>query len=270
MRPKHSSLYTEELLRDIFCQLRGLYYFCAMKLSINHDPMGKAIDDFFRLGKAKHKLIVHSSLFEDDEMPVDNLFRTECQMPRLERMALNLCQGRVLDVGAGAGCHTLALESRGLEVTSIDISKLSTQVRTMRGAKDARCADLLCDEFGKDFDTIILLMNGLGIAGRVEKLPTLLSRCKDLLAKGGKILADSSDLRYVFEEEDGTFDWDTADGYYGEVDFSMSYGACKGESFDWLYVDFDTLQRIAKECGLCAKKIAEGEHYDYLVEIRNE
>lgn len=240
-----------------------------MKLSTNYDPMGKAIDDFARLGKAKHKLMVHSSLFEDDEMPVDNLFRTECQMPRLERMALNLCQGHVLDVGAGAGCHTLALESRGHEVTSIDISELSTQVRTMRGAKDARCADLLCDDFGSNFDTIILLMNGLGIAGRLEKLPTLLSRCKDLLAPGGKILADSSDLRYVFEEEDGSFDWNPEDGYYGEVDFTMSYGSCKGKSFDWLYIDFDSLQRIAKECGLCAKMIAEGEHYDYLVEIKD-
>lgn len=239
-----------------------------MKLSTNNDPMGKAIEDFAHLGKAQHKLVVHSSLFEDDEMPVGNLFRTESQMPRLERMALNLCRGHVLDVGAGAGCHTLALQARGLEVTSIDISELSSRVRMERGATDARCADLFCDDFGHNFDTIILLMNGLGIAGRLEKLPTLLSRCKSLLAEGGKILADSSDLRYVFEDEDGAFVWDPAEGYYGEVDFNMSYGPYKGESFDWLYVDFESLQRAAKGCGLCAKKITEGEHYDYLAEIK--
>lgn len=238
-----------------------------MKLHYNQDPMGKAIYDFVRHGSAQYPLIVQSTLFEDDEMPVPNLFRTEKDMPKLERMAIDLCKGNVLDIGAGAGCHTLALERRNIKVTSIDISALSTQVRSMLGAKNALCADLYTDNFGSNFDTIIMLMNGLGLAGNLSNLPHLLNRCKNLLSAGGKILADSSDLRYIYEDEDGNFDWDPSDGYYGEVDFKMSYGDCVGKSFDWLYVDFDTLSHTATLCGLKAAKIADGEHYDYLAEI---
>lgn len=238
-----------------------------MRLEKSVDPMGMAIHDFAFNGKAG-KLHVLSSMFDEDEMPVANLFRTEIQMPRIERIALELCKGYVLDVGAGAGCHTLALEKRGLKVTSIDISPLSTEVRTLRGAKDARCEDLYTAKFEEKFDTIILLMNGLGIAGTLNRLPTLLYRYKDLLSPNGRILADSSDLRYVFEDENGLFDWDTNDGYYGEVDFKMIYEKCHGERFNWLYVDFETLKTIANQCGLSVKKIADGEHYDYLAEIK--
>ena len=103
---------------------------------------------------------------------------------------------------------------------------------------------------------------------QLERLPSLLNRCKALLAPGGRVLADSSDLRYVFEDEDGNFDWDAAEGYYGEVDYQMVYKQCKGQPFDWLYVDFDTLQHTAQQCGLVARKVADGEHYDYLAELK--
>lgn len=231
--------------------------------------MGAAIWDYHTTGKAK-QLIVQSSMFDDDEMPVTHLFRTEDEMPQLERMALNLCQGKVLDVGAGAGCHTLALEKKGLSVTSIDISSLSTQVRRERGAKDALQVNIFDKkELCGTFDTIILLMNGLGIAGILKNLPTLLLRCKELLRSGGKILTDSTDLSYIYRNDDETFDWD-GEGYYGEVDFRMTYGKCTGDWFDWLYVDFDTLKVQAAYCGMKAELIAEGENSDYLACITIE
>lgn len=235
-----------------------------MILLKQYDPMGQAIWDYATYGKAKHPLIVQSSLFDDDEMPIETLFRNEANMPRIERTALNLCKGHILDVGAGAGCHTLTLEARGFNVTSIDISPLSSQARTLRGAKDSLCADFFTEKFNAKFDTILLLMNGLGIAGKLDKLPTLLLRCKEMLATGGKILADSSDLRYLFDDDE---DISSNDTYYGEVDFNMVYGNCKGKSFDWLYVDYDTLKNTAHTCGLEVKKIVDGEHYDYLAEI---
>lgn len=238
-----------------------------MTLTPDHDPMGQAIADYAAHGQARRPLMVTSYMFDDDEMPVATLFRTEASMPRIELEALRRCRGRVLDVGAGAGCHTLALEARGLQVTSIDISPLSTQVRTERGAHDARCADFFADDFGRRFDTVLLLMNGLGMAGTLAGLPALLHRCRELLAEGGRILADSSDLRYVFEDDNGQLQWDDADGYYGEVDYLMTYGTCRGERFDWLYVDFPRLQAIAAACGMRAEMVAEGDHYDYLAEI---
>lgn len=238
-----------------------------MILSDQYDPMGQAIWDYATLGNAQHHLIVQSSLFDDDEMPIETLFRKESHMSRIERTALNLCKGRVLDVGAGAGCHTLALEARGLDVTSIDISPLSTKARTLQGARHSICADIFTASFDLKFDTILLLMNGLGIAGKLNNLSTLLLRCKSLLSPGGKILADSSDLCYLFDDDED-FSTNNLNTYYGEVDFNMVYGKCKGKSFDWLYVDFDTLKDIAHTCQLEATKLVEGEHFDYLAEIK--
>lgn len=244
-----------------------LYYTHYMTLSPNKDPMGKAILDHVTSGKAKHKLWVKSTLFDDDEMPVDSLFRTELQMPPLERTALQICEGKILDVGAGAGCHTLCLEQKGKDVTSIDISPLSTEARRIRGCKNAVCADFFTDDFGTDFSTILFMMNGLGIAGKLTNLPTLLLRCKELLAKGGKVLADSSDLRYLFDQTEDISQWDYPYDYYGEVDYKMSYGKCVGNKFDWLYVDFETLSHIATQCGMTARLIQKGTHYDYFAEI---
>ena len=186
-------------------------------LSPNNDPMGAAIRDYQSKGKAS-RLRVLSSMFDEDEMPVVHLFRTFNQMPRLEQKALSMAKGRVLDIGAGAGCHALALQERGLEVKAIDISPLSCEVMKERGVKDAECVNLFNPQLQGKYDTLLLLMNGTGIAGKLNRLPMLLNRLKELLAEGGQILIDSSDLKYIYENEDGSMDIDLNAPYYGEVD----------------------------------------------------
>ncbi len=231
-----------------------------------HDAMGQAIADFFRTGQAG-RLRVFSSMFEEDEIPVSHLFRTFRQMPPLEQRAMELCRGRVLDVGAGAGCHALALQERGLAVTAIDISPLSCQVMRERGIRDVQQRDVMQSDWMEQYDTILLMMNGLGVAGTVDGLPLLLDRLRLMLNDGGQILADSSDLRYIYEDEDGQMDWDPADGYYGEVDFRMQYKRVKSRPFPWLYVDFQLLQHTASQCGLQCEMLCQGQHYDYLVRL---
>ena len=227
--------------------------------------MGLAIYDFHKTGKAK-KLIVHSSMFDDDEIPVTTLFRKFKDMPKLEQVALEKAEGRILDVGAGSGCHCVALAEMGKSCTAIDISGLSVEVMKEKGV-DARCIDLFDENFVGQYDTILMLMNGTGIIGRLENMQKFFIRMKHLLAPGGRILIDSSDLRYLFEEEDGSLMIDLADDYYGLVDFQMEYNKVLGEPFDWLYVDFDTLSLYAEQNGFKAEIIAEGEHYDYLAAL---
>ena len=253
-------------------------------LSKDKDPMGAAILDYQKSGKAG-RLRVLSSMFEEDEMPVKHLFRKVEEMPMLEQKALKLAKGKVLDVGAGAGCHALALQkgcstkdasakqenaSEKQDISSvkaIDISPLSCEAMRLRGVKDAECINLFDDHLETGFDTILLLMNGTGIAGKIEHLPTLFNRLKALLNQGGQILIDSSDLKYIYENEDGSFDINLNGAYYGEVDYQMIYKDIKGDSFDWLYVDFPLLKSIAETCGLHGELVAEGEHYDYLARI---
>lgn len=235
-------------------------------LSPNNDPMGAAIRDYQNNGKAS-RLRVLSSMFDEDEMPVAHLFRTFNQMPRLEQKALSMAKGRVLDIGAGAGCHALVLQERGLEVKAIDISPLSCEVMKERGVKDVECVNLFNPQLQGKYDTLLLLMNGTGIAGKLNRLSMLLNRLKELLAEGGQILIDSSDLKYIYENEDGSMDIDLNAPYYGEVDYQMQYKNIKGEPFDWLYTDPMLLASISKQCALNCEIVEEGENYDFLARL---
>lgn len=236
-------------------------------LTTDKDPMGTAILDYLEHGKAD-KLRVFSSQFDEDEIPVRTLFRTEKQMAPLERTALQLATGRILDVGAGSGCHSLILQAAGKEVEAIDISPLSVEAMRKRGVKQATQANLFNESFCGSYDTLLMLMNGSGIIGRLENLPAFFRKAKQLLRPGGSILMDSSDLRYLYEDEDGSFVIDIAGDYYGEVDFKMQYKDIIGDQFDWLYIDFQTLSLYAAQNGFKAELVKEGKHYDYLARLR--
>ena len=236
-------------------------------LTPDKDPMGAAIADYYKNTRAS-KLRVFSSQFDEDEIPVPQLFRTFEEMPPLEQTALNLAQGRILDCGAGSGCHALALQQMGKDVQAIDISPLSVEVMQQRGVKHAYCVNLFDENYLQKFDTILMLMNGSGIIGKLENMRDFFTKMKQLLNPGGSIYMDSSDLRYLFEDEDGSFLMDLAGDYYGEIDYRMQYKQVKGEPFDWLYVDFQTLAYYASENGFNARLVQEGEHYDYLACLR--
>lgn len=233
-------------------------------LTLN-DPMGSAIYDYHKTGKAD-LLMVRSTMFDDDNIPVETLFRDFKDMPELEQFALEKAKGKILDVGAGSGCHSIALKEMGKDVVAIDISSLSVDVMKERGL-DARCVNFYDEDFTEQFDTILMLMNGTGIVGRLENMPTFFARLNALLSPGGSVLIDSSDLRYLYEDEDGTFEINLADEYYGLVDYQMVYKDVTGTPFDWLYVDFETLAYYAEEAGFRAELILEGEHYDYLARL---
>ena len=234
-------------------------------ISRQGDPMGAAIMDYHRNGRAG-TLRVFSSQFEEDEIPVADLFRDFGDMPELEQMALEMAQGRILDVGAGSGCHSLALKKMGKETVAIDISPLSVEVMTERGL-DARLVNFYDEGFTEKFDTVLMLMNGTGIIGNLDNINSFFERLRELMNPGGALLIDSSDLRYLFEEEDGSLMIDLADDYYGQLDYQMQYDDVLGEPFDWLYLDFNTLAYYAEEAGFKAEMVAEGEHYDYLAKL---
>ena len=229
------------------------------------DPMGRAISDYYHTRKAG-KLRVLSSMFYEDEIPVATLFRNFADMPIQEQKAIELCRGNVLDVGAGSGCHSVILKERGLAPVAIDISELSVEVMKERGL-DARNINFFDETFTDKFDTILLAMNGIGIVGKIDRLPLFFRSIKRLLAPGGQVLLDSSDISYVFMDDDGGMDINLAAGYYGEIDYKMRYKNITGTPFDWLYIDFDTLSMYAEEHGFICEKCIDGEHYDYLARL---
>ena len=228
------------------------------------DPMGAAIAEFHVTGKAD-RLRVFSPDFDEDEIPVELLFRSYADMPEMEQRALQMATGRILDVGAGAGCHSLALQQMQKDVTAVDISPLSVSTMKARGVDNVLQQDFFA--LTDQYDTILLLMNGIGIVGTVQRLPAFFRHISTILAPGGQLLLDSSDIAYVFEEEDGIVYLPEGDRYYGELDYQMQYRDVKGATFPWLYLDFETLSQVAAENGFAAELVMTGDHYDYLARI---
>ncbi len=234
-------------------------------MTIENDPMGQAIADYHKHGKAA-QLRVISPVLEDDEIPVKTLFRSLQEMPAIERVALEQARGHILDVGAGAGCHSLALQGQGKPVTAIDISPVAVATMRERGVVDVLEQDFFTYD-GPRFDTILMLMNGIGIVGTVSRLPAFFMQVDRLLADGGQLLCDSSDICYIYEDEDGFIDLTGVEGYYGEMTYQMQYRGVKGSTFPWLFVDADTLREQAAACGFDLEIVLVGDHYDYLARI---
>lgn len=234
------------------------------------DLFGKAILDF-QTNNSPEDLITETSISEEDEMSVAYLFRSYNEMPKLEQKALQLAKGKILDVGCGAGSHSLYLQNeRSLDVTSIDISQNAVEACKLRGLKNVQVQNILemdSDNPTNKFDTILLLMNGTGIFGTLKETTKFLQKLKSLLTPNGQILIDSSDIIYMFDNDEDGGKWIPGNGYYGELTFTVSYKNEKEEEFPWLYLDYNTLQNAAFANGLQCELILEGDHYDYLAKL---
>lgn len=190
-------------------------------------------------------------------MPVEVFFRDELDLSTLEHLALLECKGKTLDLGAGAGAHALILQSRGFEVYALENSPGCLEVMKQSGV--VHC---LFEDFRKHsgkYDTILVLMNGLGLAGTLNQVPDLLRKCIALLNPGGKILTDSSDISYLYENG-----LEKPKGYFGEVRYQYEYRGKKGDWFDWLYLDQKKLKEITDQLDLNLEVLHADENDQYL------
>ncbi len=227
----------------------------------NKDIFGTAIKAFYEENDHTD-IIVHSPDFDDDIIPVDYLFRELSEMPEIEQKALELCSGKVLDVGCGAGSHALYLQKeKELQVRAIDTSPLAVEIAGKRGVENAACQDFF-ELKNEKFDTILMLMNGSGIIGKLAHLNDFFSHARSILTEGGKILMDSSDLIYLFDDEISE-----NDPYYGELQYKVSYKNIQSDYFDWLYIDPKLLKSKAKLNGFKCDIIHKGENHDFLASL---
>jgi SAM-dependent methyltransferase len=201
---------------------------------------------------------------------VEEFYRPdERPLPELEMIALDLCRGRTLDFGAGAGRHALELQRRGLKVTAVDVSPEAVDVMRDRGVADPRCGGL--DRLvGERFDTIVLLMHGIGLVGTLGGLARFLGQALPHLEEDGRIIFDSADLGLVIPEQfdKGLDEWRAGGIYPGEVEFRLSYQDLEGEPYPWLFIDPLTLADRAEAVDLRFEIVARGERGSYLARLR--
>ncbi|WP_338356698.1 class I SAM-dependent methyltransferase [Yeosuana marina] len=228
------------------------------------DLFGQALLDY-QNGQFSEDIITSTNISDEDDLPISYLFRDYKNMPKLEQKALKLAKGTILDVGCGAGSHSLYLQEKGLSVKAIDISKGAIEVSRYRGVLNTEVKHIL-DETDT-FDTVLLLMNGTGIFQELSQVSKYLKHLKSLLNLNGQILIDSSDIKYMYEDDDGGFWIDTNANYYGELDYFLSYKGEKEVPLKWLYLDFDTLKLACETVGLHCELVLEGEHFDYLARL---
>jgi SAM-dependent methyltransferase len=227
--------------------------------------MGQAIWDYFH-NENPEDLQTETSISELDELPVEYLFRDFKSMNIIERKALQASSGKVLDVGAGAGSHSLYLQNeRNLNVTALDISPKSVEVCRLRGIKHAVAKNML--EFsGETYDTILLLMNGTGIFQSLKVIDIYLQKLHSLLNNSGQILIDSTDILYMFDEDEDGGVYIPAEGYYGELDYIVHYKGQSDDPIKWLYLDFNTLKNAAENNGFTIEKLAQDDD-SYLAKL---
>ncbi|GGH77670.1 SAM-dependent methyltransferase [Filimonas zeae] len=223
------------------------------------DVLGNALRDHYQQLQTG-KLWIHNKYGAKEEMPVNVYFRKEEQMPELELAVLELCRGHVLDIGAGAGSHALYLQKKGLEVTAMDVSPGAVAVMETRGVKQALLKDIYELQSGS-YDTLLMLMNGIGLAGTVDGLRKLLQHLKLLLAPGGQLLFDSSDIAYLYE---GNI---PAGAYYGEIAYQYEYRKEKTDWFKWLYIDRQLLETVATEEGWKVELLFEDDYDQYVARL---
>lgn len=229
------------------------------------DPFERAFFDYLE-GDVDAELTVHNNKGDDEIMKVAYFFRDYEEMPPIEKLALEACSGHVLDIGAGSGCHALHLQDKGFEVTALDIRPGFAEVMRKRGIRKVVLSDVRLLGEGK-FDTLLMLMNGIGFTADFNGLEKFLNGARRLLNPGGQILLDSSDLIYLYREEDGSVLLDLNENYYGEVEYQVEYRGMSGVPFKWLFVDFTNLSFYAENAGFRCEMLHEDENFNYLARL---
>lgn len=222
-------------------------------------PFDQALHDYY-FKNQKSELTLHNSYGDPEKMPTEVFFREESDLSELELIAMDFADGDILDIGAGVGAHAKVLQESGKTVTALEISIKACEIMSDRGITNVLNKSFY-EKIDLKFDTILLLMNGFGLCGKVENIPNFLNALKGLLRYGGKVLVDSSDVAYMYDEL-------PKDPYYGEVAFCYEYKHLLGEWFNWLYIDKNTLIKILNRHNWSADILFEDDYDQYLAVIK--
>jgi len=227
------------------------------------DLFAAALWQFYETGKADLRIEREDGLVQGEF--VQNYFTTYGEFPRIEKRALKFARGRVLDVGCGAGRHSLYLQRRGRRVTAIDVSPPIVQLAQTRGVRDARVADIsrrLPLPRG-EFDAIILFGNNLGIVGTIPRFRKMLRELYRVTSPRGRILATTRQPSTTNAMHRSYLRQNLKRGRYcGQIRLRLRFGSKHGAWFDLLLLAPTDLMRIALEEGWELKQVFTEKNFE--------
>ena len=230
-------------------------------------PYGMALLDYFN-GDKEARVTMHRDDGAHYELPVSIFFQEEPQFSTIEQKALALCRGKILDVGAGTGKHSLVLLKKGFTVDSVDISPEAVEIMTKRGIKHARCSNIFDFREGR-YDTILMLLHGVGMVETLDGFRRFLNHAENLLNPKGIILFDTLDVRVT--EDPGNLAYQEKNKkqnrYIGEIHLQFEYKGEMGSPHSWLHLDPDTLEDEVSKQGWQKEIIHREPWGDYLAKL---
>ncbi|MFX1488774.1 MAG: class I SAM-dependent methyltransferase [Promethearchaeota archaeon] len=231
------------------------------------EPFGLALKEYYE-GNLQAKVIFHRDDGHQDDYYVSHCFRSSSDFSPIEKYAISLCQGKVLDLGAGVGPHSLELQKMGLDVWAIDISSHACDIMKKRGVKNVRCTNVY-DLDERNFDTILLMGRAIGFVEDLTGLELFLTHSKRLLNPEGIILLDSIDVRLTEVPEHLAYHERNRKlgRYFGEIDLQMEYNGIYGEKFKLLHINPETLIKSAQEVSMSCEILSKEENGNFLAKV---
>jgi len=225
------------------------------------DVFGQALVDFY-YDSFEPPLLLHNEYGPPEIIPIERYFIDYEEYSDLELFAMTQFKGKIIDVGAATGRHALHLQDLGFDVSAMDISRNCGQLMETLGVEKIIIDDIYRYQESA-YDTVSMLMNGIGIAGNIKNLKQLLNHLRKILNPSGQLLVDSSDISYLYEDSEYP-----ENKYFGELNFHYEYKGALGDPFDWLYIDPSTLIKVTKSVGWNCQVLFEDETQAFLARLQ--
>lgn len=236
-----------------------------MKMSLSAENFGSwqvyenALVNYWKNGDDT-PLMIHTNIAETESLHPSYFFRSESELPDHESELLQLAQGTILDVGAGVGSHSLIMQNRGYHIFANEFMQGCCTVMRERLVQNILHGNF--NSLEGRFDTILFIMNGLGMAQTPGGLKNILMKAKSMLNEGGIVLLDAADINHLYQSQ-GFLNIQYDENYYGIVTYQFEYCGKFGSSFQWLFVDKILLEETARQTGFQMTILKDDKQFGY-------